>query len=156
MKTAQSKPFMYNNFQLYWVKEERREIEQTKDLKRERGRSWKRFSQTSDTEESNSQKEEQEFKLNTNKRRGEWNRSIENQAAASRSSIQDRNTKNKTRYTNLLEEEEEPYRRETAELKTQTQEEAIHTNDILNRILERLERLEEARSTTWNSLAYRS
>src|SRR6185295_8748181 len=49
MMAAQSKPIMYNNFQIYWVNKRRRE-----SFKEKRGRSWDRYSQISDAEEDRS------------------------------------------------------------------------------------------------------
>ena len=71
MKTAQSKPFMYNNFRVYWVNSKEKETRKREDFKEERGRSWDRYSQISNTEDVKSKERKQRNRTYTNRERSE-------------------------------------------------------------------------------------
>jgi len=71
MKAAQSKPIMYNNFRVYWVNERKSEPRRRESLRKERGRSWDRLSQTFDTEEDRSRERSQVNKIYTKEEKTE-------------------------------------------------------------------------------------
>ena len=89
-----------------------------------------------------------------NKAKNEASR-ISDWSTEERNDMQDHNTENQARYKNMNKEEEESLGQRIAEAKAQMQAKGTYVGDILGRILERLERLEEARDMTWESLANR-
>src|SRR6185295_16353583 len=155
MKAAQSKPIMYNNFRVHWINKEKREIRKEERSREERGRSWDRFSQISNRKESEDRRGKQKSKTYMNKAKNEASK-ISDWSTEERNDMQDHNTKNQARYRNTNKEEEEGLGQRIAEAKAQMQGKGTYVGDILGRILERLERLKEARDIAWESLANRS
>ncbi|CAG8646886.1 2956_t:CDS:2, partial [Paraglomus occultum] len=145
MKAAQSKLIMYNNFRVHWINREKREIRREERFREERGRSWDRFSQISNIKESEDRRGKQKSKTYMNKPNNEASR-ISDWSTEERNDMQDHNTENQARYKNMNKEEEEGLGQRIAEAKAQMQGKGTYVGDILGRILERLERLEEATS----------
>jgi hypothetical protein len=135
MKMAQSKPIMFNNFRLYWINGGKKEIKRRETIREERGRSWDRFSQVSDIEDSKSREREQKDKIYINKTERRKNTKVTNWKTEERRGIHNQIAENQTRYK---------------------QKENTYVEEMLGRIWERLEKLEEARGTVEESSANRS
>jgi hypothetical protein len=158
MKAAQSKPIMYNNFQVYWVNGKEKELKRRGNFKDRRGRSWDRSGQNSDTEEDESRE------------RNQWNRTYMNRKNDRRKlipkaqTIEEGNnslrhsTKNQRRYRSTDREKEESQEKREKRDKMHQQEKNTHTHieDILGQILGRLEKLEEVSVSIGEGTANRS
>ena len=156
MKAAQSKPFMFNNFRLYWVKEREREVKRRGSFKEDKGKSWEEFGQNPDAEEESNEENEQENKIYINKIRNIEDPKIENYASGSRNILLNQDAKIYSEHRSVPKVGKEKYEKKTVEVKAQIQKEVPFAEDILRRILERLERLEETRERAWENLANRS
>jgi len=156
MNAAQTKPILYNNFRVYWINEEKTEMRKRENHKVERGRSWDRFSQTSDAEEDKSNKERQRNKTYVNRNR--YRRGIDHEITSQkeRNKSQNRYERNQERDTNTKNRKEKNHERETEEAKTQKQKNESYIKNFLEQIWERLERLEETKDIARDSLANRS
>jgi hypothetical protein len=134
MNAAQTKPILYNNFRVYWINEEKTEMRKRENHKVERGRSWDRFSQTTDAEEDKSNKERQRNKTYVNRNR--YRRGIGHGIISQkeRNKSQNRYERNQERDTNTKNRKEKNHERETEEAKTQKQENESHIKNFLEQI----------------------
>ena len=142
MKAAQSKLIMYNNFRVYWVNREKRDTRRRESFREERGRSWDRSSQISNAEENRSRRGEQKSKMRINERKNKRRPEDIDWTEEEKVDIQNQNIGNQTRYKSM-EEKEEGLEKRIIEVKAEMQGKGIFVEDILGRILERLERLEK-------------
>ena len=156
MEAAQSKLIMYNNFRVHWVNNRKRETRQREELREERGRSWERLSQRSDERSVRDEERRQENRSYMNRRKNKefWKR--EDQIVEERDNMQNQNAERQRKYMNESKKEKEGLKERTPEIRTKLQEKSTYVEDILGCILERLERLEEARERAWEDIANRS
>jgi hypothetical protein len=122
---------MFNNFWLYWLNRRKKEINRRESFKEERGRSWDRFSQTSDTEVSRGREKKWENRIRTNRTKREEHKTT-NWRTEGRNNIQDQDSEGWTEHI---------------------QRNNTYVEDILGQIWERLEKLEEAREMARGNLA---
>src|ERR1043165_6177755 len=127
---------MYNNFRVYWVNERKSELRRRESLKKERGRSWDRLSQTFDTEEDRSRERSRGNKIYTKRRENREDLKPEAQIREERSNSPRQSTKNQRRFRST-DEEEEDFKKRNMNNKTRQQEKDSYIEDILGRILKR-------------------
>jgi len=155
MKAAQSKPIMYNNFRVYWINGEGKKAKRRGSFAERRERSWDRFSETSDTGNKD-KRERQRNQTYTNKERNEEFSERRDSSKSRKSKTQNQSTERQRKYMDTTKKGKKDFEERLSEMKTQTQDKGTYVEDILDRILERLGRLEEARERTLESLANRS
>ena len=156
-RAALTKPIMYNNFRVYWIREEKEEIrrkeykgkdkvdtyEHNQDLER-----YNYDNKREQRDETNVKEEENKESINTeDRRRIRIKKNYETQAQKAESWTKDRALDNKKEENSNLEE---------VKTHIKTQGKGSYVEDILGRILERLERLESAKETAWENYANRS
>ena len=122
----------------------------------ERGRSWDRFSQAFNIEENKDRRRKQKNKTYRNNIRYNEEPQMRDWSIEERSNIWKHNNKSQTSNKTVNKKEEESLGKRIAEVQTQMQGKGTFVGDILGRILERLERLEETSEMALESLANRS
>ena len=155
VEAAQSKPIMYNNFRVYWTSERNKEARRRRGFREERGRSWDRFSQNSNFEDSK-REDRQRNKAHMNRRKGKEVTRTEDYITKKENNVRTQSIERQQIDINAMKEEEESIEKRITKVRTQLQEKGTYVGDILGRILERLERLEGAGGRALEELANRS
>jgi hypothetical protein len=140
LETAQTTPIWYNNHRVSWENPQRKDL-QWKEESRGRRKEW------SKTRDQSQEESEIRRKKQKTRRKAKTKRS---------SSIQTQEIESGLENISRNEEEEQRIKKQEREDGAQLQRKSLHVEDILCRILDRLDRLEEIRGLAGKDPANRS